>query len=213
MKTIRVRALSGLRFVAAMMVFMATCRPYPLFENDTRSPFGFLSRYRRGYDAIFRFEGLRYVGQLCGIVSRAILALALALWDRALYKALSSLCCCRVVCPVPEGWANLFKGLPDALLFIALAQAWIPGSIPTSAVFAIPKSARVWSISVEMFLYLCFPAIALLLIRVRSRRSLLGLALSNVIVCIAGIWLYGCLPAAIDGTSSAPNMPVEAANM
>jgi peptidoglycan/LPS O-acetylase OafA/YrhL len=72
--------------------------------------------------------------------------------------------------------------LQDTALFIPLLQAWVPGSIPTSAVFAIPQLAHAWSISVEMFLYLCFPAIALLMIGVRSRRMLLGLALSNVVI-------------------------------
>jgi peptidoglycan/LPS O-acetylase OafA/YrhL len=56
-------------------------------------------------------------------------------------------------------WAKLPTEFPDAWLFIPLMQAWIPGSIPASAAIAIPQLGHTWSISVEMFLYLCFPAI------------------------------------------------------
>src|SRR5207253_1668749 len=89
---------------------------------------------------------------------------------------------------------------------------WVPGSIPTSAAFAIPQLAHSWSISVEMFLYFCFPAIALVMVGVRSRRVLLGFALANVAICIAGIWLY---VAHIPGLAArlAPGIPLQAANM
>jgi peptidoglycan/LPS O-acetylase OafA/YrhL len=109
-------------------------------------------------------------------------------------------------------WANLPNELPDALLFIPLLQARVPGSIPASDMFAIPEFAHAWSISVEMFLYLCFPAIALLLIRVRSRRVLLGLVLSNIIICIVGIWFYVAHIPEL-AAHLAPGMPLEAANM
>jgi hypothetical protein len=63
-----------------------------------------------------------------------------------------------------------------------------------------------------MFLYLCFPAIALLLIRVRSRNVLLSLSLSNIIICIAGIWFYVVHIPEL-AAYLAPGLPLEAANM
>ena len=113
---------------------------------------------------------------------------------------------------VETNWPNLSKELPDALLFVPLVQAWVPGSIPTSAVFAIPELGHAWSISVEMFLYFCFPAIALMLITVRSRRGLLGLAILNVLICVVGIWFY---IDHIPGLAArlAPGMPLPNANM
>jgi len=113
---------------------------------------------------------------------------------------------------IMTNWAALPHELPDALLFIPLLQAWFPGSLHVTAVFAIPEFAHAWSISVEMFLYLCFPAIALLLINVRTRRILLGLAIANVAICIAGIWLY-VLHIPELAAHLAPGTPIEAANM
>jgi peptidoglycan/LPS O-acetylase OafA/YrhL len=91
-------------------------------------------------------------------------------------------------------------------------QAWVPGSIPTSAVFAIPELAHAWSISVEMFLYVCFPVFALLVIGVRSRRVLLGFTLSNIVIFIVGIWFYVAHIPEL-GAHLAPGMPLPAANM
>jgi peptidoglycan/LPS O-acetylase OafA/YrhL len=101
--------------------------------------------------------------------------------------------------------------LPDALLFIPLLQAWVPGSNQASAVFAIPPLRHAWSISVEMFLYLCFPAIALLIIGVR-RGALLALALLNAAVCFLVIWIYVANIPALTAYF-APGIPTDVANM
>jgi len=135
-----------------------------------------------GHDAVFCAQRLRDVGEF--MRSRFASGSGLrsgASASRALLGCIRSIFAIGLFILLWEHWAKLPTELPDAWLFIPLMQAWIPGSIPASAAFAIPQLGHTWSISVEMFLYLCFPAIALLMIGVRSKPVLLGFALLNAL--------------------------------
>jgi peptidoglycan/LPS O-acetylase OafA/YrhL len=212
MKAIRVPALTGLRFVAAMMVLIGHGSSMVQFKGDTITGRFLDPLPSMGMTLFFVLSGfvmwVNYAESFRERLWPSLWRFGVARFARLypLYLAVGLFALFRT------NWANLPNELPDALLFVPLLQAWVPGSIPTSAAFAIPEFAHAWSISVEMFLYLCFPGIALLMITVRSKRMLLGLALSNVAICIAGIWFY---VAHIPGLAAhlAPGMPLAAANM
>lgn len=212
MKAMRVPALTGLRFVAAMMVLIGHGWNVLHFTGDTITGRFLNPLPSMGMTLFFVLSGfVMWVNYAEAFRERFWLSLwrfGIARFARLypLYLAVALLAL------VATNWADLPGKIPDVLLFIPLLQAWVPGSIPASAVFAIPQLAHAWSISVEMFLYLCFPAIALLMIGVRSKRVLLGLAFANVAICAVGIWFYANhIP---ELTSHfAPGLPIGPANM
>jgi peptidoglycan/LPS O-acetylase OafA/YrhL len=212
MKVVRIPALTGLRFVAAMMVLIGHAWAVLRFTGDAITGRFLGPLPSMGMTLFFVLSGfvmwVNYAESFRERFWPSLWRFSVARFARLypLYLAVG------LFALVGTNWADLPNELPDALLFIPLLQAWVPGSIPTSAVFAIPQLAHAWSISVEMFLYLCFPAIALLMIGVRSRRVLLGLALSNVVICIVGIWFYGNhIPGLATRLASSLTLP--AANM
>ncbi len=212
MKAIRVPALTGLRFVAAMMVLVGHGFHVATFEGDTITGRILDPLPSMGMTLFFVLSGfvmwVNYAESFRERLWPSLWRFAVARFARLypLYLAVG------LFVLLLTGWKKPPHWPPEALLFMPLLQAWIPGSNPASAVFAVPQLAHAWSISVEMFLYLCFPAIALLMMGVRSRRVLLGLALLNVAICIAGIWFY---VSNIPGLAAllAPGLPLETANM
>lgn len=212
MMTLRVPALTGLRFVAAMMVLIGHGSSMVHFEGDTIAGRFLDPLPSMGMTLFFVLSGfvmwVNYARSFRERLWPSLWRFGVARFARLypLYLAIG------LFALLGTNWADLPHELPDALLFIPLMQAWIPGSIPASATFAIPQLAHAWSISVEMFLYLCFPAIALLMISLRSKRVLLGLALANIFICIAGIRFYVAHIPALTA-HLAPGMPLSTANM
>lgn len=212
MKPTRVPALTGLRFVAAIMVLLGHGWSVVHFRDDTITGRFLNPLPSMGMTLFFVLSGfvmwVNYAESFRECLWPSLWRFGVARFARLypLYLAIG------LFALLGTNWADLPNELPDAVLFIPLVQAWVPGSIPASAVFAIPQLAHAWSISVEMFLYLCFPAIALLMIGVRSRRVLFALALSNVVICLVGIWFYiNYIPQL--AAHLAPGLPLEAANM
>jgi peptidoglycan/LPS O-acetylase OafA/YrhL len=211
MKATQVPALTGLRFVAATMVLIGHGWSVLHFRGDNITGRFLNPLPSMGMTLFFVLSGfvmwVNYAESLRNRFWPSLWHFGVARFARLypLYFAVGLLAL------IGTNWAKLPNELPDALLFVPLLQAWVPGSIPVSAVFAIPQYAHSWSISVEMFLYLCFPAIAFMMIPVR-KRVLFGFALSNVVICIVGIWFYVAHIPEL-GAYLAPGMPLEAANM
>jgi peptidoglycan/LPS O-acetylase OafA/YrhL len=71
-------------------------------------------------------------------------------------------------------WKSVAAAIPAALLYPLMMNAWFPGRGPVPITLAVPAAAHTWSISVEIFCYLLFPAFALVFCYVRSQRAILA---------------------------------------
>lgn len=94
------------------------------------------------------------------------------------------------------GWLMVGRGVgTNSLGFIVtMTQAWFPVRDGTMLVAAVPQLQHLWSISVELFFYLLFPAVCLLFGRVGRLRTMIVLAALNLLTFAAAIvlcFLYG----------------------
>lgn len=94
------------------------------------------------------------------------------------------------------GYLLMARGVDlRALGFIlTMTQAWFPALGGTMMVAVISSLQHLWSISVELFFYLIFPLVCLSLRSVRQLRSIMMLALLNLVLfaaLIAASFKYG----------------------
>ncbi|HXW23411.1 MAG TPA: acyltransferase [Xanthobacteraceae bacterium] len=99
-------------------------------------------------------------------------------------------------------WPGL---LPDVPWFLALVQSWWPTTQNGILVLAIQELAHTWSISTEMFFYLCFPLMYLTLFRrpASPRGAALALFCCGLAAAVAMLFLYRF------GARLAPRLPRE----
>jgi peptidoglycan/LPS O-acetylase OafA/YrhL len=90
------------------------------------------------------------------------------------------------------GWLMLRRGdsAPSLGFILTMTQAWFPVLDGTMLVAVVPQLQHLWSISVELFFYLLFPLVCLVLIRAVSVWTILSLAAINVALFAAAI--YAC---------------------
>jgi peptidoglycan/LPS O-acetylase OafA/YrhL len=79
---------------------------------------------------------------------------------------------------------------PSLGFILTMTQAWFPVLDGTMLVAVVPQLQHLWSISVELFFYLLFPLVCLVLIRAVSVWTILSLAAINVALFAAAI--YAC---------------------
>jgi peptidoglycan/LPS O-acetylase OafA/YrhL len=94
------------------------------------------------------------------------------------------------------GWLMVWRGVdaPSLGFILTMTQAWFPALNGTVLVAVVPSLQHLWSISVELFFYLIFPAFCILFGRVGRLRTMLLLAALNLAtftVLIAGFFIYG----------------------
>jgi hypothetical protein len=208
---IRVPALTGLRFVAAMMVLIGHGWSVLHFTGDTITGALLNPLPSMGMTLFFVLSGfvmwVNYAQPLRERFWPALWRFGVARFAR-LYPLYAAVLAFALL---TTNWTTLPTAMPDALLFIPLLQAWVPGTIGPSAVFAIPNLSHAWSISVEMFLYLCFPGVALALAG-RGRFRLWLLLSLNLAFYAAGYYFYLMHMAAVT-TLIAPGLIIQVANM
>jgi peptidoglycan/LPS O-acetylase OafA/YrhL len=90
----------------------------------------------------------------------------------------------------------LWRGaeVPSLGFILTMTQAWFPVLDGTMLVAVVPQLQHLWSISVELFFYLLFPLVCLLLCRVKRLKTMMLLALLNLAafaVAIAVFFHYG----------------------
>jgi peptidoglycan/LPS O-acetylase OafA/YrhL len=90
-----------------------------------------------------------------------------------------------LVCLAMQPWSYMAAQLPEVLLYPLMLQSWLPVDVST----AFPRAIHTWSISTEIFFYLCFPAIALALSLIGTRAHLLALCLA--VPVLSYLALYG----------------------
>jgi peptidoglycan/LPS O-acetylase OafA/YrhL len=179
-------ALTGLRFVAAMMVVIGHGAPLivgmptlvkflePL-SGSAMAPFFTLSGF---------VIWLNYAGSFSNRIDRKHLrAFAVArfarLWPMyfvTILIALARMAYSEV--PAPDA-------VPGALLFLVGIQGWIPAVGQTMAAFTLPLVAHLWSVSTEMFLYALFPLMCIPIARLRSLRGVICTALVSTALAVA----------------------------
>jgi peptidoglycan/LPS O-acetylase OafA/YrhL len=81
---------------------------------------------------------------------------------------------CTLLAACIVRWASVVAAMPAALLYPLMMNAWFPGNEPVPITLTVAAAAHTWSISVEIFCYLLFPAFALVFCRIRSRPAILA---------------------------------------
>jgi peptidoglycan/LPS O-acetylase OafA/YrhL len=94
------------------------------------------------------------------------------------------------------GWLIVRRGVgaPSLGFILTMTQAWFPVLNGTMLVAVVPSLEHLWSISVELFFYLLFPAVCLLFGRVGQLRFMVILGVINVAtfaVAILVFFVYG----------------------
>jgi peptidoglycan/LPS O-acetylase OafA/YrhL len=167
-------ALTGFRFLAAFLVLLGHGRAVVRFEDADMIGVWLGPLAACGMTMFFVLSGFlmwlnygeAYRDQAPLRVTRGF---AIARFAR-LYPML--LCTLLVVCAVR--WTSVVAGMPGALLYPLMMNAWLPGNGPLPITLTVPAAAHTWSISDEIFCYLLFPALALVFCRVRSRLAILA---------------------------------------
>lgn len=165
--TYRLHSLTGLRILAALVVYLSHI-PVP---REAPGPVRtFMASGYMGVTLFFILSGfiltVNYFDRLRHPSASAVWGYAVARFARIypLYLLILVVIIVRV-----ELQGGSIHGWLDHVLMI---QAWFPHD---SEAFAFNGPA--WSVSVELFLYACFPVIVLALVRVRSTRTLIALGL------------------------------------
>ena len=89
-------------------------------------------------------------------------------------------------------WMVAWKGIePRSLAFVlTMTQAWFPVLGGKMLVAVMPSIEHLWSISVELFFYLLFPIVCILLGRVRGLATVMLVALGNLVLFAIAIFVF-----------------------
>jgi len=90
------------------------------------------------------------------------------------------------------GWLAFWRGAsaPSLAFILTMTQAWFPVLNGTVLVAVVPSLQHLWSISVELFFYLLFPAVCFLFAGVSRLPTLLLLAVFNIAVFLVLIFVF-----------------------
>jgi Acyltransferase family len=179
MARVNIPALTGLRFVAALMVVLGHGYPVLRFVDD---------RYIGALVGPFAASAMSLFFVLSGVVlwlnygqsfqredfPTTLRRFCVARFAR-LYPLLMAVVLVGVVVSQP---GHFVAALPSSLLYLGALQGWVPGTGSQPLTLAVENLGHTWSIGAEVFLYLLFPAIAL------------G-AVGGVLVLVIGAWIYG----------------------
>lgn len=197
-------ALTGLRFLAALMVLIGHAASIlPSQDPNYVVAYWIEQGTTTGMSLFFVLSG--YV---------IWINYAAAFRERPFHEACRDFIAARVARLFPMYCATIILALatgalmpaldrmPWPLLTLVMLQAWLPGGGGGLAVFAIDGLGHLWSVSVEMFFYLLFPAFAALFWRLRSVRQVVAVSLLNIILMAAAFYLafrFGvCLMAPVE---------------
>lgn len=189
----RLHALTGLRFFAALAVYLHHVPRPPQLPRPFQT---FIEAGYMGVTLFFTLSGfvltITYFDGLSRPSRHGVWRYAVARFARVYPLYLLILACIIVK-------MRLHGDTTHAWLEHVLAlQAWDPRES-----IAIGYNGPAWSISVEFFLYACFPLIAIAFARVRSLRglaiagflvlmamALVTLAVGQIPIANSGYWLY-----------------------
>jgi peptidoglycan/LPS O-acetylase OafA/YrhL len=183
---LNIPALTGLRFVAAMMVVIGHGAPLivgmpalvqfllPL-SGSAMAPFFVLSGF---------VIWLNYAGSFSDRIDRKTLrGFAVARFARLwpMYFVTLLIALARMMYSTKRAPG----AVPGALFFLVGIQGWIPAIGHTMAAFTLPLVAHLWSVSTEIFLYTLFPLVCFPIARLRSLSGVICTALINAAMAVA----------------------------
>lgn len=188
-------ALTGLRMLAAAAVYLSHI-PQPAMINARVS--AFMSAGYNGVTLFFVLSGfvlgLNYFDQLASPSPSGLWNYAVARVARV-YPLYVLVLLFAVLMR-----SNAHQAMDGIGLHFAGLQAWSP-----SLAIAFGFNSPAWSISVELFLYLCFPVIVVVLARVARRPVVIGTLLVLVVaaVFLATAWFVSTGRADLPSTDGA----------
>lgn len=192
-----IRALTGLRFVAAVLVLIAHVAL--AFPNVALAfPTSLLMRLlvglaSAGMSLFFVLSGfvmwLNYAHPIAARKPGAIRDFALARFARLYPMYLVVIAVAFSMAFLLHGWPLVRQILPDAMYFIAGIEAWIPGDNGRLLIFGVPYITHLWSISTELFFYLAFPLIAITFARSKSTKTIALIGLANLALGCTAFYL------------------------
>lgn len=182
MKTTNIPALTGLRFIAALLVYLCHAgvpawMPAPFHQ--------FASSGKMGVTLFFVLSGfvltLRYGDELAHPTTRKLWNYSVArvarIWP--LYLVMLGYVIARY-------W---YYGIPIRgwITHVFALQVWNSDAVYVVFGFNAPG----WSIGVEVFLYACFPIIIYGVARIRSLKMIvMGMALTAAVLAVISLWLF-----------------------
>jgi peptidoglycan/LPS O-acetylase OafA/YrhL len=184
-------ALTGLRFLAALMVLIGHAG-------------GILPIQDPNYGVAFWIQQVTTTGMsLFFVLSGFVIWInyAAAFRERPFHEACRDFMTARVARLFPMYCATIILALamgalmpaldrmPWPLLTLVMLQAWVPGGGGELAIFGIDMVGHLWSVSVEMFFYLFFPVFAVLFWRLRSVRQAVAVSVLNTVLLAAAFYL------------------------
>ena len=190
---VSIPALTGLRFVAAMMVVIGHGAPLiigmPVLVHLLEPLAG------AAMAVFFTLSGsviwLNYAGHFSnGIEARHLKSFTVArfarLWPMYFVTILIGLATMIHAGPMPP------DVVPGTIFFLEGIQAWIPAIGKTMVAFTLAPVAHLWSVSAEMFLYAMFPLMCLPISRLRSLISIvcIGVISTSLAVALHYVLLY-----------------------
>lgn len=180
-------ALTGLRFVAAGLVVVS----HLTFDMPEGLAHRLLEDLARPGMALFFVLSefvmwLNYAEPIAAGEPGALRSFALARFARLYPLYFVVILGALAMAYIVFGWSTMKDDLPGALYFLTGIAAWIPSD--HIIVKSVTYVTHLWSISVEAFFYLIFPAVVFALARIRRARTIALAALVNAIV--GGVIFY-----------------------
>ncbi len=119
-------------------------------------------------------------------------ALSIALREFAIARFARLYPMYAIVVLVVVGWLVIRRGatVPSLGFILTMTQAWFPVLNGTMLVAVVPSLQHLWSISVELFFYLLFPLVCLLLNSLARPRTAIVFAAINLIVFAIAIQVF-----------------------
>lgn len=184
----RLPALTGLRSVAALLVFVYHGSAISVFADpDVQGNYAFISYNAANLGVSFFF-----------VLSGFVLAwtakgddTARRFWRRRFFKIFPNHVVVYVLALgilIATGQAIVADG---ALTNLFLVQSWAPDS----SLMMTSVNPVTWSLSVEMAFYVCFPLLILLVNRIRSHRLWLSAGIVAAVALLAPVFSIAVLPA------------------
>jgi peptidoglycan/LPS O-acetylase OafA/YrhL len=182
----RLNSLTGLRFVAAALVFVYHGSLEFVF-SDQKVQSGYLA------DAgTTGFVGVSFFFILSGFVltwSARPGERATSFWRRRVFKIVPNYLVTFVAALVLLAWIGQAGGVSQAVTNLFFLQSWVPNISYLGSVNDVS-----WTLSVEAFFYLGFPLLILLVNRIRENRLWYWAGATVVGVLLAPVAAYAFLP-------------------
>jgi peptidoglycan/LPS O-acetylase OafA/YrhL len=181
-------ALTGLRFVAAFMVLIA--------HSASVLPTGSLPKFLiglapPGMALFFVLSGfviwLNYAQPIADGRRGALRDFAIARFARLYPMYLVVLLLGLAITSAVSGIGEVKKSFPQILYFASFLDAWFP-DYNGRLVVSVTYITHLWSISTEVFFYVVFPLIAVLLVKAKSLTTVTMIGFANIV--LAGVALY-----------------------